>query len=303
MVIESNFEKPESGTRRYDLDWLRVLAILTVFVFHCGRFFDTDGWHVKNPIRHEAVQVWTGFLAFWLMPLIFVISGASTFYALRSKAAGRFVKDRALRLLVPLVVGIFTHVSLQVYLERVTSFKFKGSFIDFYPHYFDGFYGSGGNFAWMGLHLWYLEMLFVFSMVLLPLFLWLKGDTGSRLIQRIGTLLAKPFLRYANEAVLPFYILHQTVILTIGYFVVRWAIPDLAKFGIIGITAFVLVVAIYEFVVRRYNAMRFLFGMKLQASGSARPGSRPSNDRGKPRMHNALFSPEVKRSNIKRIVL
>lgn len=184
--------KPETSIRRYDLDWLRVLAILTIFVFHCGRFFDTDGWHVKNPIRHEAVQVWTGFLASWLMPLIFVISGASTFYALSSKAAARFVRDRALRLLVPLIVGIFTHVSLQVYLERVSSSKFKGSFLDFYPHYFEGFYGSGGNFAWMGLHLWYLEMLFVYSIVLLPVFLWLKGDSGSRLTQRIGTLLARP---------------------------------------------------------------------------------------------------------------
>jgi peptidoglycan/LPS O-acetylase OafA/YrhL len=35
--------------RRYELDWLRVGAILMVFVFHSSRFFDTDNWHVKNP--------------------------------------------------------------------------------------------------------------------------------------------------------------------------------------------------------------------------------------------------------------
>ncbi len=35
--------------RRYDLDWLRVGAILAVFVFHSSRFFDTTDWHVKNP--------------------------------------------------------------------------------------------------------------------------------------------------------------------------------------------------------------------------------------------------------------
>ena len=35
-----------------------------------------------------------------------------------------------------------------------------------------------------------------------------------------------PFVRYANDAVLPFYILHQTVLLCVGYIVVQWAIPD-----------------------------------------------------------------------------
>ena len=38
------------------------------------------------------------------------------------------------------------------------------------------FYAFGGNFAWMGLHLWYLEMLFVFSLLFLPLFLYLRKE-------------------------------------------------------------------------------------------------------------------------------
>src|SRR6187549_3429132 len=115
------------STRRYDLDWLRVLAILAVFVFHSGRFFDQGDWHVKNPTTYLGVQIWTTFLVNWIMPLIFVISGASTFYALGARGAGRFIKDRVLRLLVPLVVGIFTHVMVQVYLERVSHRQFNGS--------------------------------------------------------------------------------------------------------------------------------------------------------------------------------
>jgi glucan biosynthesis protein C len=72
------------------------------------------------------------------------------------------------------------------------------------------------------------------------------------------------FLKYANEAVLPFYILHQTVLLAVGYFVVQWAIPDLLKWVIVVAISFVLIMVLYEFLVRRYNAMRFLFGMKLR---------------------------------------
>jgi glucan biosynthesis protein C len=352
-------------TRRYDIDWLRVLAILSIFVYHSTRFFNNEDWHVKNPVTYHLVDVWNAFASDLLMPLIFVISGASLFYAAAKGGVGRFIKDRVLRLLVPLMVGVFTHCALQVYLERITHHQFDGSFFQFLPHYFEGIYGMGGNFAIMGMHLWYLLVLFVFSLVCLPLLLLLRSRLGSqalgkltdflaipgvvylvvgvivylnhldpntllgfdkfnfnlavylaflllgyvimaseklqRSIQRLrwisllGTVIitvllvlgdnhndlmawffsltvfgfgmkhlnfSKPFLKYANEAVLPFYILHQTVLLCVGYFAVRWAIPDLLKWLSIASISFVIVMGLYE-LVRRNNNLRFLFGMKL----------------------------------------
>jgi surface polysaccharide O-acyltransferase-like enzyme len=71
-----------------------------------------------------------------------------------------------------------------------------------------------------------------------------------------------PFLKYASEAVMGFYILHQTVLLVTGYFVLRWAVPDLAKWTVIFASSFVLIMATYEYLVRRINILRFLFGMK-----------------------------------------
>ena len=71
-----------------------------------------------------------------------------------------------------------------------------------------------------------------------------------------------PWLRYANEAVLPFYILHQTVVLGLGYYVVRWDIPDLIKYVLILSSSFAVTMALYELLVRRSNVLRFLFGMK-----------------------------------------
>jgi len=73
-----------------------------------------------------------------------------------------------------------------------------------------------------------------------------------------------PALKYANEAVLPFYILHQTVLLSVGFFVVQWNIPAMAKWVIIVLVSFPIIMLLYEFLVRRYNLMRFLFGMKLK---------------------------------------
>jgi peptidoglycan/LPS O-acetylase OafA/YrhL len=373
-----------TSQHRFDLDWLRVFGILAVFIFHSSRFFDLGGWHVKNPTTYLGVEMWIAFLASWLMPLMFIISGASVFYALRAHNTGKFIKDKVLRLLVPLVVGIFTHSIWQIYLENITQGRFSGTFFEFLPHYFDGLYGFGGNFAWMGVHLWYLEVLFVLCLALLPLFRWLKIGGGQRVLDRAGSFLAKPGaiyllvlpiallrtaldpdtffgsgdfggwglpiyivffvygfivishdgvqqriqelrrvslvsgililaalialyaawgetsfgtleyvvvnsayallswcwllailgfgmkhfntssarLPYANEAVLPFYILHQPVLLSIGYFIVPLPIPDLLKWLIIASTSFVTIMALYEFVIRRVNVLRFLFGMK-----------------------------------------
>jgi peptidoglycan/LPS O-acetylase OafA/YrhL len=83
-----------------------------------------------------------------------------------------------------------------------------------------------------------------------------------------------PVLGRANEAVLPFYILHQPVLLCAGFFVVQWAVPDLLKWAIIMPTSFVIIVTLYEFLVRQWNVMRVLFGMKplkQATSVAARP--------------------------------
>jgi len=71
-----------------------------------------------------------------------------------------------------------------------------------------------------------------------------------------------PILGYANQAVLPFYILHQPVLLCIGFFVVQWQIPDLLKYMVIAVPSFMLIIGLYEFLVRRINLMRFMFGIK-----------------------------------------
>lgn len=65
-----------------------------------------------------------------------------------------------------------------------------------------------------------------------------------------------------NEAVMPFYILHQTVILVIGFFVIPLALNVPAKLAIIIPSSFLGILAIY-WLVKRANATRFLFGMKL----------------------------------------
>ncbi len=77
-----------------------------------------------------------------------------------------------------------------------------------------------------------------------------------------------PALWYANEGVLPFYILHQPVLLCVGYFVVQWAIPDILKWAVISAASLtIVVVAVYVWLVRRNNVLRVLCGMKKAGAG------------------------------------
>jgi surface polysaccharide O-acyltransferase-like enzyme len=68
--------------------------------------------------------------------------------------------------------------------------------------------------------------------------------------------------RYANEAVLPFYLLHQSVIVVIGFYVVRLHAGALPKFLIISLASLAVTLILYELVVRRTGLTRFLFGMR-----------------------------------------
>ncbi len=201
-----------ASSRKYYLDWLRVLGILVVFVYHTCRFFDADNpWHIRNAVTSGWLwlRLLMAYTEQWMMPLMIVISGAAVFYALRSRSMGRFLKDRVLRLLVPLVAGIFSHSIWQIYLERLTHGQFIGSFWQFLPEYFKGFYGFGGNFAWMGVHLWYLLVLFVVSLLLLPLFWLFKTRYGSRILRWTGNFLAIPGVFYL--IVVPTVVLLKTV--------------------------------------------------------------------------------------------
>ncbi len=379
--------------RRYELDWLRVMAILVVFLYHSTRFFNLEDWHVKNDVTYVWVEGWTIFVTRWMMPLFFVISGASLFHAL-DKPGGwkRFYTDKLLRLFMPVLIASLTHGSLQVYLERVSHGRFSGSFVQWLPDYFIGVYSGigisgSGNFANVGMHLWYLLFLFIYSLTCYRLFVWLKASGKKRLkkmtdccaqpgislvvfiiplvlmkalvpstvlevgnggwgflyyfwfliagfiivsndhllqhihTQRwifigIGVILSivqlyllfgvstptfsgrlgdwamslfsfanawcwvlgiwgisirylsfeRPLLRHTNEGVLPFFIMHQTVLLVVGFNIMRWEIHDVFKWSLVFSVSFIITIAIYLALIRKLDSLRFLFGMKTSQS-------------------------------------
>ena len=166
--------------RLFHLDWLRILAMASVFLFHSGRAFDAIPWHVKVGDPSFGFTLFTIALSQWLMPVFFMISGWTSFMVLQNMTAVRFVQSRAKRLMVPFIFGVFVLTPPQVYIERKTGSGMPDNFLEWFPRYFDGFYGFGGNFGWMGLHLWYLGLLFVIVLVTLPILIYLRAPSPQK---------------------------------------------------------------------------------------------------------------------------
>ncbi|MEM6700573.1 MAG: hypothetical protein AAF599_19365, partial [Bacteroidota bacterium] len=74
------------------------------------------------------------------------------------------------------------------------------------------------------------------------------------------------YLAYTNRAIYPFYIIHQTIIVIVGYYIVTLVDEGiLAKYLFISTLSLLLSIGFYEFLVRPFKVMRFLFGMKPES--------------------------------------
>jgi peptidoglycan/LPS O-acetylase OafA/YrhL len=363
---------------RYDfLDWLRVIAIFVLLFFHTGMLFVGWGWHIQNAETISTLALPMDIAHRLRMPLLFVIAGAGMWFALNRRSGSRLVAERSVRLLVPLIVGMFLIVPPQVYFERIFRGQWDGGYVSFlfervfefhpYPH---------GDFSWH--HLWFIAYLYVYALLLLPFMLWwkrhpprlrpgmwifalgiplsvnesilrplfpethnlvadwylfvhyllfttygfvlaslpgawdwLSGQRRRSLIAAVGLLapalvlyehgvisrdgaldsfVANIFtwlclmaflgygrrylsfenglLRWARDASYPIYILHQTVIIAIGYFVIQQPWSPWSKYWIVLVGTLVCCVVLYELCVRRLSVTRLIFGMKART----RPG-------------------------------
>jgi glucans biosynthesis protein C len=175
----------ETGERRHDLDWLRVIAIVLLLYFHTGMIFTAEwGWHIKNPETSHLVLEINYFLSRWRMALLFLISGIGTHYALRRRTAGEYAGERAKRLLVPVLFGMLVIVPPQIYMERLASGAAYASYLEFWPSVLQLRPYPEGNLSWH--HLWFVLYLFLYSLAALPLFLLIRGERGRGWMNRLG---------------------------------------------------------------------------------------------------------------------
>lgn len=385
-------EEPAKHQRLYYLDWLRVIAVAGVILSHTGDIFDTLYWHAR---QNEQGISWNGLATFgaeWGMSLVFLLAGASAWFALLSRSSRQFISERFKRLLIPFIVAFIVLSPFQAYIMSyfIASgySQFHGDLLQFFTYFFEHIQiGDDLKFLTIyGYHLWFLAFLYIISMISLPILIYLKQARGLRIISRlvaickipaglfifvppialIRILLWAPYsgyqgwadfytwflvfvfgfilfanhafqevirkqgkifaaisivcivslilanvagalstlenasnysagymfyqilisitlwsmtiaalylamlllnfsnkvLQYANEAILPLYILHEPVIILVAIFILAWDIPTGVKFVFVTTASLLITLAIYELLIRRIKPMRWVFGMK-----------------------------------------
>ena len=185
--------------RRHDVDALRALAFALVIVYHVAMVY-VAGWpfHLKSP---DAVAWLAGpmrALNLWRMPLVFLISGLALGFLRRGPGTGGLLRERSLRLLVPLAFGMAVVIPYQPYAQAVANGSVAPGFADFLVRYYQGgpwprdaFDGAHIGVTWN--HLWYLAYLWVYTAVLLVAAPLLDSGWGRRL-QRAFLALRGPWL-------------------------------------------------------------------------------------------------------------
>lgn len=187
--------------RRYDLDWLRIIAFGLLILFHCGMFYVTWGWHVKSSRASDAIEPLMQLTSPWRLSLLFLISGAATRFLADKMSAPRFMANRMGRLWPPLLLAVFVIVPPQAYYEIVEALQAADRLAPGHAAWLDNFYikyvtasghwcdGDGCLITPTYNHMWFVAYLILYTLALVPLIPVLR-----RIPKGVNALITGPFL-------------------------------------------------------------------------------------------------------------
>lgn len=154
--------------RLHYIDWIRVIAFSLLIFFHCSMPFVQFGWEIKNKEHSSFLSSIIIWLHQWRLPLLFFISGVGVSLSLKKRSVIKFFGERVIRLFIPLLFSMFFTIPLQVYFEWMQEGKINQSYWSFYPSVWEMVPYPDGTLTWS--HMWFVVYLFVFTILLLPVF-------------------------------------------------------------------------------------------------------------------------------------
>lgn len=196
--------------RRFDLDWLRIIAFGLLILYHCGMFYVTWDWHVKSSHASDAIEPLMMLVNPWRLTLLMMISGVATRFMADKMSVWKFTGARMGRLWPPLLLAVFVIVPPQCYYEIVEAIQALPAHLQAqYPLALDNFYvkyvTASGN--WCDddgclttptyNHMWFVAYLILYTLALIPLLPLLR-----RIPSGVSKLLAGPLFILAPWALL-----------------------------------------------------------------------------------------------------
>jgi len=187
------------STRRFDLDWLRFLAVLLLVPFHAALVFvrdPADISYVKDQQESAVLKTAVDLVYQFHMPLLFFIAGAGTWFGLGARGVGAYVRERVLRLLVPYFFGTAVLVPPMLYVQFLWKPGYVDRFRSFWEYYPQYFRVTGDLSGYAGTytpgHLWFVLFLFCFSVAALLLLLFLRSPVAGSWVAGAAAFASRP---------------------------------------------------------------------------------------------------------------
>lgn len=371
------------AARQHFLDWLRVLAFAYLVLFHTGMMFVDWEFHIESGHNSEFLKSVMMLTSSWRLDLLFLVSGVAISAMMIKMTLRVFLWQRIIKLFIPFIFACAVIIAPQPYFEALQKGLIEPGFWQFWTEkYFHFTWLEGMLTPWPTYnHMWYVLYLFFYTVLLVPLIIYINSASGIRFLGKMETWLTKgtrilwapfilylvaflytghnnithavwddwfghfiyayilvlgvlfvrmpqcwqafeenrfkslavalisygaimvrynwntPFdvipwdliemvikwswvamligyaryflnfsnsvLKYSNRIVYPFFILHQTVTIVIGYYIIGWGLTGGLEFIMIATGTYVICLLLIELVIKRMNILRLLFGLKL----------------------------------------
>jgi len=163
-------------TRRYDIDWLRVIAIGLLLIYHITIVFQPWGVFIgfiqsNKPL--EPLWIPMSMLNVWRIPLLFFVSGMGVCFAIRKRNWGQLILERTRRIFLPFLFGALFIVPIHIFIWQ-----------EYYSQDYKFSPGPG--------HLWFLANIFIYVILLSPVFYFLIKNENGKLERYLNQLFNSP---------------------------------------------------------------------------------------------------------------
>lgn len=164
-------------TRRYDIDWLRVITIGLLLIYHIAIVFQPWGvfiGFIQSENSLESIWIPMSMINIWRIPLLFFVSGMGVCFAIRKRNWKQLILERTQRILVPFLFGMLFIVPIHIFIWQQ-------------------YYHQDIIFAPQQGHLWFLKNIFIYVIALSPVFFYLRKHKNGSINRWLKKLFSNPF--------------------------------------------------------------------------------------------------------------
>ncbi|MBI1768349.1 MAG: acyltransferase family protein [Bacteroidetes bacterium] len=166
----------QTTDRRYFIDWIRVIAIGLLLLYHVAIGFQPWGimiGFITNKTSWGSLWIPMMMLNVWRIPLLFFVSGMGVYFAIQNRNWKQLIVERTWRIWFPFVFGIFCIVPIHVYIVQ-------------------SYYHMGLSYTPNQGHLWFLGNIFSYVIILSPLIFYFKRNEEGKIVSIIKKIFSNP---------------------------------------------------------------------------------------------------------------